>query len=80
VGALQRESARALRYLGPDARERFWLEALAHPAAEWRLPIRLDADELLVVPRLGALARVTEFVAEVRSAGDAEWVVIPTQG
>jgi hypothetical protein len=44
------------------------------------LPIRLDADELLVVPRLGALARVTEFVAEVRSAGDAEWVVIPTQG
>jgi hypothetical protein len=80
VAALQHASARSLRYVGPDSKERFWLEALADPAAEWRLPIRLDADELLVVPRLGALARVTEFVAEVRSAGDAEWVVVPTQG
>ena len=80
MGALQHEATRALRYLPEGAHERFWMEALAQPPAQWTLPLHLDADELLVVPRLGALARVPEFVGEIRSATDAEWVVIPTQG
>jgi hypothetical protein len=80
LGALQREATRALRYLPEGARERFWLEALAQPSVQWALPVQLNAEDLLVVPRLGALARVPEFVGEIRGTADAEWVLVPTQG
>jgi hypothetical protein len=80
LSAIQREASRALRYVPAEANGHSWLEALAQPAPQWALPIQLEPDELLVIPRLGALARVNEFVLEVRQASSAEWVVVPTQG
>jgi len=36
------------------------------------LPIALDADEVLVIPRLSALARLQDFRSEVERAGTCE--------
>jgi hypothetical protein len=36
--------------------------------ARWQLPITLGTDEVLVVPRLGAMARLHDFHAEVELA------------
>jgi hypothetical protein len=74
LALLRREARRALERLRPDAPQRPWLEAIDGAHAEWELPIALDADEVLVVPRLGALARLQDFASEVESAGTLEWV------
>lgn len=66
---LRTDARRALARLSPDAKERSWLAALAVAPAEWKLPVTLPADELLVVPRLSALARLQDFDAELKRAG-----------
>jgi hypothetical protein len=71
-----RDQARtALAHLPPGSPQRAWLDALTAARASWELPIAFDADQVLVVPRLGALARLQAFQAEVtlaarRSDGD----------
>jgi hypothetical protein len=65
---LRVQARRALAHLAPDAPHRPWLEALASARAQWELPIALDAGEVLVVPRLSAMARLQDFHAEVESA------------
>jgi hypothetical protein len=74
---LRQEARRALADLREGAPERPWLEALAAAPPDWELPIGLDADEVLVVPRLRVLARLQDFTSEVESAGTIEWVVRP---
>jgi hypothetical protein len=65
-----RDQARtALAHLTPDSPQRPWLDALVAARASWELPIAFDADDVLVVPRLSALARLQEFRAEVALAG-----------
>jgi len=39
--------------------------------------VELEADQVLVVPRLSALARLQDFVAEVERAGAFEWLAGP---
>jgi hypothetical protein len=46
-----------------------WLDVLGTTPAGWELPIAFDADEVLVIPRLSALARLQEFHAEIARAG-----------
>jgi len=66
-----REQARRLRvHLAPDAPQRLWLEAIGAAPADWELPIGLDADEVLVIPRLSALARLQDFHSEIAAALD----------
>ena len=74
LDALRREARRAMDSLAHDARQRPWLDALAGAQSGWALPIDLAADELLVVPRLGALARLRQFAQEVDRSGPIEWV------
>jgi hypothetical protein len=67
--ALLREQARrAVAHLAPDAPHRPLLDALGAARAGWELPIALDADEVLVIPRLSALARLQDFHAELELA------------
>ena len=66
---LRAQARRALAQLDPDAPKRPWLDALAATPARWELPIALDVGEVLVVPRLSALARLQDFHAEVERAG-----------
>jgi hypothetical protein len=58
-----------LAHLAPDAPQRPWLDALCAARAGWELPIGLDADDVLVIPRLSALARLQDFRSEVELAG-----------
>jgi hypothetical protein len=74
---LRHEARRALDQVRPDAPQRPWLEALAAAQPSWELPVALDADELLVVPRLSALARLPDFVSEIEAAGSFEWTARP---
>jgi hypothetical protein len=74
---LRQQVRQALAELAPDAPQRPWLDALGAVRPDWELPIALDADQLLVVPRLSALARLQDFVSEVERAGTFEWVVRP---
>ncbi|HLK35831.1 MAG TPA: hypothetical protein VKU41_03695 [Polyangiaceae bacterium] len=74
---LRREARRAMEPLGPDAPQRPWLEAVAGAQATWELPIDLEPGELLVVPRLSALARLADFTSEVESSGTFTWVTRP---
>jgi hypothetical protein len=74
---LRHEARRSLETLRPDAPQRPWLEALDQAPASWELPVALDPDELLVVPRLSALARLPDFVSEVEAAGTFEWAARP---
>jgi hypothetical protein len=74
---LHREARRLLADIAADSPQRFWLDALLGAQAEWQLPIALEADELLVVPRLSSMARLEDFVSEVERAGTFEWVVRP---
>jgi hypothetical protein len=61
-----RDQARSkLADLATDAPQRPWLEAVIATRPTWELPIALDADQVLVVPRLSALARLQEFRSEV---------------
>jgi hypothetical protein len=69
---LREEAHQALVHLAPEAAQRPWLDALAAVRATWELPVRFDADQVLVVPRLSALARLQEFHAELARAGGVE--------
>ena len=77
LDSLRREARRALEQLRPDAPQRPWLQALGAAQPTWVLPVALGADEMLVVPRLSALARLTDFVAEIEAAGSFEWASRP---
>jgi len=66
---LREQARRAQAHLAPDAPQRPWLDALGAVRSVWALPVALDADEVLVVPRLSALARLEDFHAEVDLAG-----------
>jgi hypothetical protein len=64
-----RDQARlTLADLASDAPLRPWLNALGAARPTWELPIAFDADQVLVVPRLGALARLPEFHSELALA------------
>jgi hypothetical protein len=65
LALLHAQARRGLAHLAPDAPQRPWLEALVATRASWELPIALDPDEVLVVPRLGVLARLQDFRSEV---------------
>jgi hypothetical protein len=74
---LHRQAHRVLADLARDAPQRPLLDALEAVRGDWELPILLDADELLVIPRLSALARLQDFVSDVQRAGTFEWVARP---
>jgi hypothetical protein len=65
---LREEAHEAVAHLPVEAPQRPWLEALGDAPAAWALPVVLDPDEVLVVPRLSALARLGDFRAEVEAA------------
>jgi len=69
---LREQARRALAHLAADAPQRSWLEALGAARAGWELPIAFDRNEVLVIPRLSALARLKEFHSEVELAGTFE--------
>lgn len=63
-----REQARAaMAHLPPDSTQRSWLDALTAARPSWELPLAFEADEILVVPRLSAMARLQDFREEVAS-------------
>jgi hypothetical protein len=66
---LREQAHRALAHLAADAPQRPWLDALGAARASWELPIALDDDEVLIIPRLSALARLQDFHSEVKLAG-----------
>jgi hypothetical protein len=74
---LRREALRSMETLAPGAPQRSWIEAIGAARADWQLPIVLDEDELLVIPRLSALARLEDFASEVERAGTFEWIARP---
>jgi hypothetical protein len=65
IGRMRDQARARLEDLAGDAPQRPWLEALVAARSTWELPIALDADEVLVVPRLSALARLQDFRSEV---------------
>jgi len=69
---LRDHARRAVAHLPPDSPQRPWLDALTAAQASWELPIAFDADEVLIIPRLSALARLQDFQAEVALAGRFE--------
>lgn len=71
LALLRREARRALERLRPDAPQRAWLEALDSARPDWELPVALAPDDLLVVPRLSAMARLQDFATEVSRYRDA---------
>jgi hypothetical protein len=75
---LRRQAHRALADMAADSPRRPWFAAIEATPADWQLPIALAADELLVIPRLSALARLRDFTAEVERAGTFDWVVRPS--
>jgi hypothetical protein len=74
---VRQQARRVLAHLAPDTPRRSWLDALVAARADWELPIALDGDEVLVIPRLSALARLQDFDAEIELAGTFEWVARP---
>jgi hypothetical protein len=74
---LHEQARRALAHVPPEAPQRHWLETLAAARMDWVLPVALEADQVLLVPRLSALARLKDFASEVEHAGTLEWVVRP---
>jgi hypothetical protein len=68
---LHEEARRSLADIASDAPQRPWLDALGAARASWELPVALDADEVLVIPRLSVLARLQDFRAEIERARDA---------
>lgn len=77
IDLLRREAIRATDRLPLQAPQRPWLDAIGTARADWRLPIALEPDQVLVVPRLSALARLADFASEVERAGTFEWVARP---
>jgi hypothetical protein len=74
---LRDQARRVLAHVAPDAPQRPWLDALGAARADWDLPVELGADQVLVVPRLSALARLRDFASEVALAGTFDWVARP---
>jgi hypothetical protein len=74
---LRGQAHRALADIAADSPRRPWLTAIEATQADWQLPIVLADDQLLVIPRLSALARLRDFAAEVERAGAFDWVVRP---
>lgn len=77
LDSLRREARRALADIAADSPRRPWLAAIEATQAAWQLPVALAADELLVIPRLSALARLKDFTSELERAGSFDWVVRP---
>jgi hypothetical protein len=67
--SLKHQAQRALPRLEGDSAARNWLEALERAPAGWSLPYALADGEVLVVPRLSALARLEQFEAELKACG-----------
>jgi len=74
---LRGQAHRALVDIAADSPRRPWLAAIEATQAGWQLPIVLATDQLLVIPRLSALARLRDFTAEIERAGTFDWVVRP---
>jgi len=74
---LRQQARRVTGHLAPDTPRRSRIDALVATSADWALPIGLDPDEVLVIPRLSALARLRDFDSEIERAGTFEWVVRP---
>jgi hypothetical protein len=74
---LRDEARRAIKHLDPAAPSRAWLDSLGKATARWSLPVALGKDEILVVPRLSAMARLPAFEADLSAAGEFVWVVRP---
>jgi hypothetical protein len=66
--SLRDQARQALAHLPPGAPQRPWLDALGNAPATWELPVTFDAEEVLVIPRLSALARLQDFDSEVKLA------------
>ena len=65
LAALKHQAERALPHLEEKSAARHWLEALRDAPAGWAQPLPLGDGEVLVVPRLSALAKLDEFRDEV---------------
>jgi hypothetical protein len=65
---LRDQARRALAHLPPDSPQRPWLDALSGARSTWELPIAFDAEEVLVIPRLSAMARLQDFHSDVKVA------------
>jgi hypothetical protein len=74
---LHQQAHRVLAHLAPDTPRRSWLDAVGAARADWELPIALEGDEVLIIPRLSALARLKDFDSEIEHAGTFEWVARP---
>jgi hypothetical protein len=74
---LRDQARQSLDQLPAGVPLRPWLEALAAAPTSWKLPVDLQDDQVLVVPRLSALARLRDFAAEVERAGNVEWIAGP---
>ncbi len=74
---LRAQAQRALDHLPPNGPERIWLESLVAAQAHWAVPLPLGPDEILVIPRLSAMARLPRFDADLTAAGSFDWVVRP---
>jgi|HubBroStandDraft_6_1064221.scaffolds.fasta_scaffold333129_2 hypothetical protein len=74
---LRRQARKSLADIASDSPQRPLLDALGATQADWELPIAIQADELLVIPRLSAMARLRDFTSEVERAGAFDWVVRP---
>jgi hypothetical protein len=77
LAPLRDQARQSLEQTAAGAPLRAWLEVLAAAPASWKLPVDLQGDEVLVVPRLGALARLKDFASEVQRAGSFEWIAGP---
>jgi hypothetical protein len=77
LDVLHLQARAAIDLLSPGAPQRRWLAMLAEAPASWSLPVELRDDEILVVPRLGALAHLQDFNAEVERAGAFTWLARP---
>jgi hypothetical protein len=77
LSSLRDEARRALKHLDSAAPSRASVDSMGKAEAHWKLPVTLGRDEILVVPRLSALARLPAFEADVSAAGEFAWVVRP---
>ena len=68
LDGLRRQARESLEQVAAGSSRRPWLEALAAAPASWELPVPLESDQVLVIPRLAALARLQDFAAEVHAA------------
>jgi hypothetical protein len=80
LALLRAQAKRALTHLPPNAPQRAWLEIAGNAKASWSLPVALGPDEILVVPRLSASARLPRFEADLVESGVTDWVVRPGKG